>query len=87
MSYKIKMTELVNFIQNMPKAEIHIHFEGSIQPATVLKLAERHGELDSLPGNSVQALEKWFTFTDFTNFIQIYVIILEPRNITKKLWI
>ena len=69
------MTELVNFIQTMPKAEIHIHFEGSIQPATVLKLAERHKEMDSLPGDSVQALEKWFTFTDFPHFIKIYVTI------------
>ena len=59
----------------MPKAEIHIHFEGSIQPATVLKLAERHNEMDTLPGDTVQALEKWFTFTDFPHFIRIYVVI------------
>ena len=67
------MTKLVKFIQNMPKAEIHIHLEGAIQPATVLKLAERHHQMDTLPGDTVEALEKWFTFTDFPHFIKIYV--------------
>ncbi len=60
------------FIQNMPKAEIHIHLEGAIQPATLLKLAERHHKLDTLPGTDVAALQQWFTFTDFPHFIQIY---------------
>ncbi|MCA9928818.1 MAG: hypothetical protein KC419_10085, partial [Anaerolineales bacterium] len=69
------MTQLANFIQQTPKAEIHIHLEGSIQPATVLKLAERHNQTHRLPGATVQALENWFTFTDFPHFIQIYVTI------------
>lgn len=69
------MTKLAKFIQNMPKAEIHIHLEGSIQPATVLKLAERHQQLDTLPGDTVSALEKWFSFKDFLHFIEVYVAI------------
>lgn len=69
------MTKLINFIQNMPKAEIHIHLEGAIQPETVLKLAERHQQMDKLPGDSVQALADWFTFTDFRHFLKIYVTI------------
>lgn len=59
----------------MPKAEIHIHLEGAIQPETVLILAERHQMLDKLPGTDVDALKKWFTFTDFPHFVQIYVTI------------
>jgi len=70
------MTKSISqFIQNMPKAEIHIHLEGAIQPATLLKLAERHRRLDTLPGQDVEALQQWFTFTDFPHFIQIYGII------------
>jgi len=40
---------VTNFIQAMPKAEIHIHLEGAIQPKTVLELARRHKMLDQLP--------------------------------------
>jgi aminodeoxyfutalosine deaminase len=63
------------FIQDMPKAEIHIHLEGAIQPETVLKLAERHQMLDKLPSTDVEKLKEWFTFSDFPHFIQIYMTI------------
>lgn len=66
---------LTNFIQAMPKAEIHIHLEGAIQPRTVLKLAQRHNKLDSLPSNTEAGLRKWFSFTDFPHFVKIYLTI------------
>ena len=65
----------INYIQNMPKAEIHIHLEGSIQPETVLKLAKRHNRLDSLPSDTVDGLHRWFRFTDFPHFIEVYLSI------------
>lgn len=64
-----------NFIQNMPKAEIHIHLEGAIQPGTVLKLAKRHKKLDSLPSRKADGLRRWFKFVDFPHFIQVYLTI------------
>ena len=63
------------FIATMPKAEIHIHLEGAIQPETVLKMAERHQMLDKLPSTEVAQLKEWFTFTDFPHFVQIYMTI------------
>lgn len=66
---------LADFIQAMPKAELHVHLEGSIQPATVLELARRHNQLDKLPGTDVETLRRWFTFTDFHHFIDIYLTI------------
>lgn len=63
------------FIRAMPKAEIHIHLEGAIQPETLLALAHRHGRMDLLPGDTVEALRNWFVFTDFPHFIQIYLTI------------
>ena len=66
---------VVNFIQNMPKAEVHIHLEGAIQPGTVLKLAKRHKKLDSLPSDKVEGLRRWFRFTDFPHFIEVYLTI------------
>ena len=67
--------ETAAFIQGMPKAELHIHLEGSIQPATLLALAERHGHTDRLPTTNVDALQAWFRFTDFNHFVHIYLLI------------
>jgi adenosine deaminase len=67
--------EMYDFIVAMPKAEIHIHLEGSIQPQTLLALAQRHGRMDLLPGDNLEALNRWFTFTDFRHFIQVYLAI------------
>ena len=64
-----------HFIHEMPKAEIHIHLEGAIQPEVVLKLAQRHGMEERLPGTDVATLREWFRFTDFPHFVQIYVTI------------
>ncbi len=64
---------LAQFIHKMPKAEIHIHLEGAIQPETVLELARRHDLLHRLPGEDVAALRRWFVFTDFPHFIEVYI--------------
>ena len=66
---------LAKFIQSLPKAELHVHLEGAIQPKTVLELARRHNKLDELPATDIAGLQEWFTFTDFTHFLTIYLII------------
>lgn len=67
--------KLTNYIQQMPKAEIHIHLEGAIQPKTVLELAKRHNKLASLPSNTEKGLRRWFSFTDFPHFVEVYLTI------------
>ena len=64
-----------DLIQAMPKAELHVHLEGSNQPETVLELARRHNKLDTLPANTVEGIRKWFTFTDFPHFLDVYLSI------------
>jgi adenosine deaminase len=66
---------LLSFIKAMPKAEIHVHLEGAIRPATLLELARRHHRLDALPASDVAGLQRWFTFTDFPHFLQVYWMI------------
>ena len=63
------------FIHAMPKAEIHVHLEGAIQPETLLTLARRHNHLDALPTSDLDGLRRWFTFTGFPHFVQIYLTI------------
>lgn len=64
---------LQSFIHTMPKAEIHIHLEGAIQPETVLKLAERHQLSHKLPGADVASLRAWFSYSDFPHFLVVYL--------------
>lgn len=67
--------ELATLIWAMPKAELHVHLEGSIQPATLLALAARHGRTDRLPSTDLDKLQEWFQFVDFPHFIRIYLLI------------
>lgn len=65
--------QLEHFIRRMPKVELHVHLEGSIQPETLLKLAERNQV--TLPASTVEGLRQWYTFTNFAHFIEIYLAI------------
>jgi adenosine deaminase len=55
----------------MPKAELHVHLEGSIQPQTLLELARRRRI--RLPADDPQGLRQWFRFRDFEHFVDIYL--------------
>ncbi len=61
------------FIHRLPKVELHVHLEGSIQPATLLELARRNGVM--LPADDVTGLQRWYQFTDFNHFIKTYLTI------------
>jgi aminodeoxyfutalosine deaminase len=67
--------EVAAFIGAMPKAELHIHLEGSIAPETMLALARRHERLDLLPDDDLDSLQRWFAFTDFPHFVRVYLAI------------
>lgn len=55
----------------MPKAELHVHLDGSIPPATVLELAKRNNLLELLPGDTESAITRWFAFQDFYHFMDV----------------
>lgn len=61
--------ELKTFIQRIPKAELHCHLEGSIQPATLLKLARRHSI--ELPFADEEGALKFYEFENLNQFIDI----------------
>ncbi|MBP6339261.1 MAG: adenosine deaminase [Vitreoscilla sp.] len=54
----------------MPKAELHIHIEGSLEPELIFQLAQRNGIALSYP--SVEALRAAYAFTDLQSFLDIY---------------
>lgn len=64
---------LDTFIRRMPKAEIHVHLEGSVRPATLLILAERNGQTPPAPDEA--GLCEFFRFRDFPHFIEAYIAV------------
>ncbi|HEY8292205.1 MAG TPA: adenosine deaminase [Thermomicrobiales bacterium] len=61
------------FIARMPKAELHIHLEGSVRPATLLALAQRNGI--ALPATNEAELRDFYRFRDFDHFLTVYDLI------------
>ncbi len=57
----------------MPKAELHVHLEGSIRASTLLELAARRNV--ELPARDVAGIERWLKFRDFDHFLEIYLTI------------
>jgi adenosine deaminase len=54
----------------IPKAELHMHIEGSLEPELIFALAQRNGL--SLPYPSVEALREAYAFTNLQSFLDIY---------------
>src|SRR6202162_1531747 len=63
-----------SFLRLLPKAELHLHLEGAIEPATLLELRQRHGESATLA--EVDAL---YRYEDFPGFLLAF------KNITEHL--
>lgn len=64
------MTDLAAFIAGMPKAELHIHIEGSLEPAMMFELARRNGV--TLPYATVEAVRAAYNFTNLQDFLDLY---------------
>lgn len=61
---------LPELLRTMPKAELHVHIEGTLEPELIFALAQRNGV--TLPYDSVQALRTAYAFTDLQSFLDIY---------------
>jgi adenosine deaminase len=59
-----------DFIRALPKAELHVHIEGTLEPELVFALAAKHGV--DLPYRSVAELRAAYSFTDLQSFLDIY---------------
>ena len=61
---------LLSYVQAVPKAELHVHLEGAIQPETLLTLAQRNGI--ELPANTIDGIRSWIAYRDFDHFIELF---------------
>lgn len=58
------------FIEGLPKAELHLHIEGSLEPEMMFALARRNGV--SLPYQSVDEIRAAYEFSDLQSFLDLY---------------
>ncbi len=58
------------FIKNLPKAELHLHIEGSFEPAQMFEIAQRNKI--EIPYKSVEEIEKAYQFDCLQDFLDIY---------------
>lgn len=58
------------WIRDLPKAELHIHIEGSLEPELMFTLAKRNNI--TLPYNSVEAIRQAYQFSNLQSFLDIY---------------
>ncbi len=59
-----------SFIKSLPKAELHLHIEGTFEPELMFELAARNNI--ELPFESVEALHKAYDFSQLQDFLDIY---------------
>lgn len=61
-----------SFVASLPKADLHLHLEGSIDPATLLELRKRHGKEGTLA-----EMEQLYRYRDFPGFLQAFKTVTE----------
>src|ERR1700691_5345652 len=64
------MHSAAGFLKGLPKAELHLHIEGTLEPELAFRLAQKHGVV--LPYSSVEELRDAYQFEDLQSFLDIY---------------
>ena len=62
--------DLFKLAQRMPKAELHLHIEGTLEPEMTFRLADRNGV--QLPYPSIDALRRAYAFRNLQEFLDVY---------------
>jgi len=79
---------LPQLLRSMPKAELHIHIEGSLEPEMIFALARRNGV--PLPYANVEALRQAYAFTNLQSFLDIYYagasVLLKEQDFYDMAW-
>lgn len=80
------MTAIEEFIRRLPKAELHLHLEGTVLPSTLVELSARHGGQPL----SLDEAEAIYRFTDFTGFLNAFKavteLLVEPEDYELAAW-
>ena len=84
----IPAERLPGLLRRMPKAELHIHIEGSLEPELIFALAKRNGV--AIPYASVEELRKAYAFSNLQSFLDIYYagasVLLKEQDFFDMAW-
>ena len=61
---------LKEFIKKSPKAELHLHIEGTLEPELMFSLAKRNNI--EIPFKSIDDVKKAYNFSNLDSFLKIY---------------
>jgi adenine deaminase len=79
---------LPELLRRMPKAELHIHIEGSLEPELMFEMARRNGV--ALPYASVEELRRAYDFSNLQSFLDIYYagasVLLKEQDFFDMAW-
>ena len=64
------MSKLRSFIEELPKCELHVHIEGTLEPKMKLQLAKRNKV--ELPYKNEKAVRDAYEFHDLSSFLTVY---------------
>ncbi len=82
------MTDLASFVARLPKAELHLHIEGTLEPELAFAIAGRNGL--ALPYSSVDELRAAYRFSNLQEFLDIYYacagVLVESRDFYDLTW-
>ena len=85
---KIYGNKMDKLIQGIPKAELHVHIEGSLEPELMFDLAEKNSL--SLPYESVDDIRRAYEFSDLQSFLDIYFlgmqVLLDEDDFYRMTW-
>ena len=66
------MTNIAALVARLPKAELHLHIEGSLEPELMFALAQRNGI--EIPYASVEDIRAAYNFSNLQDFLDIYYV-------------
>lgn len=80
------MSDIKDFIRRLPKAELHLHLEGTILPSTLVELSGRHDQQPLKMGEA----EALYAFVDFTGFLDAFKavtrLLISPEDYELAAW-
>jgi len=84
----VSAARLPDLLRAMPKAELHMHIEGSLEPELIFALAQRNNV--SIPYADVEALRRAYAFTNLQTFLDIYYagasVLLKEQDFYDMAW-
>ncbi|TRY30133.1 adenosine deaminase [Aliiglaciecola sp. M165] len=77
-----------SFIQSLPKAELHLHIEGSLEPELLLSLSRKH-QID-LPYKNIEQIHQAYNFEDLQSFLDLYYlgasVLIDEDDFYQLMW-